>query len=53
LELFLIIGYVAFAAFRKDQAGLSEEELLERDASTAVEFTQLPTRKKISGVSLK
>lgn len=34
--------------FRKDQAGLSEEELLERDASTAVEFTQLPTRKKVS-----
>ncbi|CAK8570044.1 unnamed protein product [Lathyrus sativus] len=34
--------------FRKDQAGLSEEELQERDASIAEEFTQLPTRKRIS-----
>ncbi|CAL5206363.1 unnamed protein product [Lathyrus oleraceus] len=35
--------------FRKDQAGLSEEELLERDVSIiAEEFTQLPTRKRIS-----
>ncbi|WJX16310.1 transcription factor [Trifolium repens] len=34
--------------FRKDQAGLSEEKLLERDASTAEEFTQLPNRKRIS-----
>ncbi|KAL5071418.1 hypothetical protein RYX36_022305 [Vicia faba] len=35
--------------FRKDQAGLSEEELLERDASSIAEdFTHLPTRKRIS-----
>ncbi|XP_058724834.1 pleiotropic drug resistance protein 1-like [Vicia villosa] len=34
--------------FRKDQAGLSEEELQERDASIAEECTQLPTRKRIS-----
>jgi hypothetical protein len=42
----------AYAAFRKDQAGLSEEKLLERDASTAEEFTQLPNRKRISGLFL-
>ncbi|GAU15123.1 hypothetical protein TSUD_08610 [Trifolium subterraneum] len=34
--------------FRKDQARLSEEKLLERDSSTAEEFIQLPNRKRIS-----
>ncbi|KAK7377262.1 hypothetical protein VNO80_02684 [Phaseolus coccineus] len=38
--------------FRKDQAGLSEEKLLERNASMAEEFTQLPTRKNSSDTKM-
>ncbi|XP_004498643.1 pleiotropic drug resistance protein 1-like [Cicer arietinum] len=34
--------------FRKDQAGLSEDKLLERDGSTDEEFIQLPSQKSIS-----
>ncbi|KAK8470953.1 hypothetical protein PHAVU_003G103501 [Phaseolus vulgaris] len=39
--------------FRKDQAGLSEENLLERNASMAEEFILLPTRKNSSAGTSK
>ncbi|KAG2390034.1 ABC transporter G family member 36 [Vigna angularis] len=38
--------------FRKDQAGLSQEKLLERNASMAEEFIQLPTRKNSSDTKM-
>ncbi|KAK7320707.1 hypothetical protein VNO77_30426 [Canavalia gladiata] len=40
-----ILALKHLSPFRKDQAGLSQENLLERNASTAEEYIQLPTQK--------
>jgi len=47
----LCIIYVVFAAFRKDQAGLSQEKLQERNASTDEEFIQLQQQENFSSES--
>ncbi|KAL5184869.1 Pleiotropic drug resistance protein 1 [Glycine soja] len=38
--------------FRKDQAGLSQEQLLERNASTAEELSQLPNRNSSAEIKM-
>ncbi|CAJ2674952.1 unnamed protein product [Trifolium pratense] len=51
-NFFFALALHCLSPFRKDQAGLSQEKLLERNASTAEEFIQSQTQKSSSDTKM-